>query len=111
MSMRHEHKTLSEKLRFFRYKINGKILMENKSYDDVINNLVENRFKKLGKEYDSVDVSFGYLTDIKLFDVTKEKMEKLKRDTYNLGEKIEKLELTSVQDIWMSELDDLEKNI
>ena len=85
--------------------------MENKSYDDVINNLVENRFKKLGKEYDSVDVSFGYLTDIKLFDVTKEKMEKLKRDTYNLGEKIEKLELTSVQDIWMSELDDLEKNI
>jgi len=111
MSMRHEHKILSEKLRFFRYKINGKILMENKSYDDVINNLVDNRFKQLGKEYDSVDVSFGYITDIKLFDVTKEKMEKLKKDTYQLGEKIQKLEITSVENIWMSELDDLEKNI
>lgn len=106
---RHDFTVLTEKCRFFEYKIGGKIVIDNKKYEDIIGDLVKNDFKELGKDYLSTEKSFGYITDLKMFDIVKEKVEKMKLDVKNLGDSIDLLENTSVDEIWMSELDEIEK--
>lgn len=103
--MRYDHLILTEKCRFFDMKISGEIILENKSYDSVISEIVSNNFIELSREYGSIDKSFGYITDLKLFDVTKEKVVKLNGEAEKLGRSISNLEKMDVRDIWVSELD------
>lgn len=105
---RHDFNVLSEKCRFFEYKISGKIVIDNKKYEDIIGDLVKNGFKELGKDYLSDEKSYGYITDLKMFDIVKEKVEKMKTDSKKMEENIILLENTPIEKIWMSELDEIE---
>jgi len=105
---RHDFNVLSEKCRFFEYKISGKIVIDNKKYEDIIGDLVKNGFKELGKDYLSDEKSYGYITDLKMFDIVKEKVEKMKTDSKKMEESIILLENTPIEKIWMSELDEIE---
>ncbi len=111
--LRHESLILSEKVRFFRAKIDGSLIMENRSYDQVIGTLKSMGFKPLGHAFDTVgkDASFDYVTNVKLFDVTSERVQKLIRDRDEMVTRMRILEKTSPEKIWENELNDLEKAI
>lgn len=109
--LRHESLVLSEKVRFFRAKIDGSLKMENRSYDQVLRTLESMKFRPLGTAFDSdaKDDSFDYITNVKLFDVTSERVQKLTRDRDDTVSKMRILEGTPPEKIWSNELNELEK--
>lgn len=96
---------LLSKAFFIMQVIKGEILVNNKKKDDIISQL-EN-FDKIIK----VDDSYDYLLRLPIYSLTKEKVEEIKENISNLKEKIKILETTDAKDIWLSELEELEKVI
>lgn len=96
---------LLSKAFFIMQVIKGEILVNNKKKDDIISQL-EN-FDKIIK----VDDSYDYLLRLPIYSLTKEKVEEIKENISGLKEKIKILETTDAKDIWLSELEELEKAI
>ena len=107
----HELKILKEKCRFFDSRLNGTIVLEGQKLEDVIQNLKNINFKELGKTFDDQNKSFDYITNIKIFDVTSEKMEKLVNEKEKTEKELEYMENISIESMYMNDLLDLEKNI
>ena len=106
--LEHDSNVLYEKCRFFDAKISGAIKMENVKYDTVISNLEKMGFEKMSVSFDSDNVTFDYLTDIKLFSVTSEKLKSLKEKKESKLKELEILRKKTVKKIWMEELVELE---
>jgi DNA topoisomerase-2 len=105
------------KIKFIEYVISGKIIVfdatkkETKSEMEVITQAVHYDFPKLSTSMDANDQpTYEYITSMALFALTNERRMKLK-DTYT--QKMEEYTIyskTSIESIWLSELDELEKN-
>ena len=106
--LEHESHLLSEKCRFFDSKLSGEIKMENVKYDKVIHSLEKMGFKKMSVSFDSNSLTFDYLTDIKLFSVTSEKLKSLRDKKDSKLNELMILRKKSVKSIWMDELEELE---
>jgi len=88
---------LKYKILFIKYYLDETIIIYKNSEKNVIDKLVELEFPKINN-------TFSYLTDIKIFDLTIEKMKNL-QDKYDSKEKeLNKLLILSEKDIWKSEL-------
>ena len=88
---------LKYKILFIKYYLDGTIIIYKNSEKIVIEKLIELQFPKINK-------SFTYLTDIRIFDLTIEKLQDL-QDKYNSKEKeLNKLLIISEKDIWKNEL-------
>ena len=88
---------LKYKILFIKYYLDGTIIIYKNSEKNVIEKLVELEFPKINNTY-------SYLTDIKIFDLTIEKIKNL-QDKYDSKEKeLNKLLILSEKDIWKSEL-------
>ena len=109
--LEHESNVLYEKCRFFDAKINGTIKMENVKYEKVISNLEKMGFEKMSVSFDSDIVTFDYLTDIKLFSVTAEKLKALKEKKDSKLKELEVLRKNTIKNIWLEELNELENMI
>ena len=107
----HDLKVLSEKVRFFQFKIDRKIILEDKTYDECINSLVENDFVELATTFDSDNVSFDYITNVKMFDVTKEKVKSLISERDSLRKELSEIENITVEEMWKRDLTLLEKSM
>ena len=107
--LEHENNLISEKCRFFEFKIDNTIRMENRKYDDVISDLESLGFQKIGKDFMSTDKNFDYLTNIKLFDVTEERVGTLKIEMESKKKNLRNLREKSIENIWLDELKELEK--
>jgi len=106
--LEHESNLLYEKCRFFDLKINGSIKMENVKYDKVICDLENMGFEKMSSSFDSENVTFDYLTDIKLFSVTSEKLKALREKKDLKLKELEILRKKTIKNIWLGELETLE---
>jgi len=106
--LEHESHLLSEKCRFFDSKLSGEIKMENVKYDKVIRSLEKMGFKKMAISFESVNLTFDYLTDIKLFSVTSEKLQALREKKDSKLTELMVLRKKSIKSIWMDELEELE---
>lgn len=104
----HEILVLEEKCRFFSCKLDGSIKMEGRKIDEVLRDLRNTKFEEIGKTFDDPELSFDYLTNIKLFDVTSEKMDRLDEERKAKIAELEILQSSSVEDIWIKELNELE---
>jgi DNA topoisomerase-2 len=101
------------RIKFLEYYADGKIIMmngrESLPKGEVIQQLIDYKFPKLSSNFEDPDKTYSYLTDIKLFDLTKEEKLKLQEQ---LKEKENEYNIyinTPVKDIWLSELDEFEK--
>jgi DNA topoisomerase-2 len=109
--LEHEMKILKFKVQFILHKLDNTIVIENKKYDDIIEKLEELQYPKLGTHYNDTNVSFNYITNIQLFSLTKEKKEELEKQFQNKVKQFEELQKKTIQEIWLEELDELEKEL
>merc|ERR1711968_362194 len=98
---------LKYKVKFIEYKLDGKIVIDNKTRQSVIDKLVEFEFPELSKDVDDVKgKSYNYITTMGLFALTKEKIDELNEEYKNKKEELEALENKTVKEMWEEELDE-----
>ena len=97
---------LKYKVMFIEYVLDGKIVINNKTKQSIIDKLVEYKFPELSKDINSSNdsKSYNYLTTMALFSLTKEKIEELNREYKEKKEELESLENMETKNIWKNEL-------
>lgn len=107
--LEHEVQLLEAKARFINSKLSGEIVIEGVSFDMVMSTLESMGFPKLGKSFDDSEKSYGYLTSMNMFDVTKERVAKLMETVESKNSQLSTLRVTKPEDMWLAELAILEK--
>ena len=99
---------LSEKVRFINAIIEKKLKIMNVEDDYIALKMNQMEFKKLDDEKDNdVLACWQYLIGMNMRSLTKKKMEALKKERDTLMYNRDKLAETSLEDIWLGELDEL----
>lgn len=106
--LKFEQEVLAEKVRFFEAKISGNLVLENVPYNDVIQTLKESGFKELKVAYNSPSESFEYLTNLKMFDATLEKVSDLRKLLARKSDELTEVQSASVKYLWEEDLRKLE---
>ena len=109
--LEHEMNVLKFKVQFILHKLDNVIVIENKEYTDVINMLESLQYPMLGTTFDDTNKTYNYITDMKLFALTKNKKEQLEKELQNKINEFETLQKKTIEEIWLSELDELESNL
>ena len=102
--MKHELKVLSNRGRFIKAIIDGKLEVKNIPKDKIIAEI-----EKLGLE--KIDNSFDYLLRMPIWSLTKEMYDKIKEDFKLKKEEIEKLSLVDPKDMYLDDLSELKKKL
>ena len=97
-----ELKILSNRGRFIKAILDGKLLINNVSKIEIVNQI-----ENMG--LDKIDDSYDYLLRMPIYSLTKELFEKLKADFSTKKEEIKKLEATDPKDMYISDLSELKK--
>jgi DNA topoisomerase II len=100
--LHHELKVLGNRGKFIKNILDGKIIVNNKSKDEIVSQI-----ESIGLE--QIDDSYDYLLRMPIYSLTKEMFEKLKEDFSSKKEEIEKLKLVDPKDMYISDLSDLKK--
>lgn len=100
--MNHELKVLSNRGKFIKAILDGKIKINNVPKAEIITQI-----ESIG--LDKIDDSYDYLLRMPIYSLTKELFEKLKEDFSNKKLEIKKLEETDPKDMYLSDLDELKK--
>lgn len=95
-------KYMNAKAKFILELINETLIMKNIKKDKIIQDLED-------KEYPKKDDTFDYLIMMPLIQQTLEKKEQLLKDVEDLEYEIEKLEETTEKELWLEDLDELER--
>ena len=103
----HEVKLLSSKAKFIESKLSGDIVIDNNPFDQVMLKLEEAGLPRMGKTFDDADTTYAYVTSLNMFDVTSERVAKLRKEVELKSLKLIELEKTTVEQMWISELDEL----
>jgi DNA topoisomerase-2 len=98
-----EMEILKWKKKFIEYKLDGTIIIDNKSKQSVIDKLIELGFPELSDN--DKEPSYDYITTMYLFALTKEKIEELIRQYNELKEIINILKAKTPEQLWEEELD------
>lgn len=102
--LRSELKILSNRGRFIKAILDGKIEVKNTPKEQIIKSI-----ESLG--LDKVDESYDYLLKMPIWSLTKEVFEKLKQDYTNKKTEIEKLESIEPKDMYLADLKDLKNKL
>lgn len=100
--MNHELKILSNRGKFIKAILDGKIKINNVPKAEIITQI-----ESIG--LDKIDDSYDYLLRMPIYSLTKELFDKLKEDFSNKKLEIKKLEETDPKDMYLSDLDELKK--
>jgi DNA topoisomerase-2 len=100
------------KIKFLKLVISEEIVMFKKGVSTkkeiVIENLERLKFPKLNSNFEDLNVSYSYITNILLFHITPEEMAKLEKEYEECKLEVDTYKNTSVEDIWMGELIEFE---
>jgi DNA topoisomerase-2 len=97
-----ELKILSNRGRFIKAILDGKLKINNIPKIDIIKGIESIKLEKMDDSYD-------YLLRMPIYSLTKEMYEKLKEDFVSKKEEIKKIEDTYPKDMYLSDLSDLSK--
>ena len=121
-----ELELLKEKMRFIKYYLNGTkidkdekkkfidkgylkeiIIVAGQKKDNIIQQLENNNFKKLSKNYKTSDddKSYDYITDMRLFSLTIEKIEELEKELNKKQEEHDTYVKKTEIDLWKEEIE------
>lgn len=102
--MRHELKILSNRGRFIKAILDGKLEVKNIPKDKIIKDI-----ENFG--LDKIDDSYDYLLRMPIWSLTKEMYEKLKEDFKIKKDEIEKLIAVDPKDMYINDLGELKKKL
>ena len=102
--LRHEAKILSNKGKFIKNILDGKLEIKNKPKNEIIVSIETLSIEK-------IDDSYDYLLRMPLWSLTFEIFEKMKKDWASLKKEIEDLEKIEPKDMYLTDLKDLKKKL
>merc|ERR1719506_2344435 len=105
-----ERDLLPNRARFIKLIIEKKLKISNRKKDDVVKDLTKMRFQKFG-DTKAPRTGFEYLLIMQIASLTKERYEELKRMAKEKAAELEKVKKTSHQQMWLTDLDNLETAI
>jgi DNA topoisomerase-2 len=100
--MNKELKVLSNRGRFIKAILDGKLKINNVPKLDIIKGIEDLKLEK-------IDDSYDYLLRMPIYSLTKEIYEKLKQDFLLKKEEIKKMEETDTKDMYLTDLSELKK--
>jgi DNA topoisomerase-2 len=100
---REDLKYLEAKVRFIQSLIDGSLIIMNVAKETVVNKLFEQEYPTKGD-----DTKYGYLLNLPVHSLTMEKKVSLENEAKDLVSQIATLESTSVEKMWLTELDAVE---
>ncbi|CAM9963110.1 unnamed protein product, partial [Ectocarpus sp. 12 AP-2014] len=110
--LEHELQILRSKARFIESKLSGGVVIDNVPFDRAMLALEKAGFPKLGKTFDdSGEKTYSYATSLNMFDVTSERVAKLRKEVELKSLKLVCIKETSVSEMWVTELDELSATI
>jgi len=101
-SLEKELVILSNKAKYIKEILDGSVDLRKKKSDEVFNMLKE-------KGYDTMDSEYKYLTRMPMDSVTEENVDKLNKEYENKKTELENVKKTSKHQMWLTELDLLNK--
>lgn len=109
--LENELNLLQWRIKFIEDYMSKRIIIERKKKIEIIENLKKLNYPMLSTDYkaEEKDKNYNYIIDIKLFDLTLEKMEELESKFKAKQEEYEKYKKLNSKDIWKSELLELKK--
>lgn len=93
---------VSSKYRFLQMIMKDELVVYRRKRDDVIADLQKNEFKMVSDSYD-------YLLKMPVTSFTEEMLEKLQKEIDDVSGRLEDVKKTSVEQMWLNDLDDVEK--
>jgi DNA topoisomerase II len=99
-----ELKVLSNRGRFIKAILDGKLKINNIAKDEIIKQIED-------MELDKIDDSYDYLLRMPIYSLTRELFEKLKADFTEKKAEIKELEETKPSDMYLLDLSDLKKKL
>lgn len=122
--LKNEINIIKYKIQFINDCINKKIIIEKRKKIDIINDLINFKYPKLSNNINAIDTeeteldesknylykSYSYITNLSLFSLTFEQIEKLQKDFDNKIAEYEIYNKTTIKEIWIAELLELKKS-
>jgi DNA topoisomerase-2 len=105
----HQLKLISYKVKFILMIIDKKLVVNNKKKSELEEELEKLKFPKMGKNIKDTDNSYNYLLSMPIYNLTKEKIDELKNQENDKQIEFDTLDKLQVHDIWLTELEKLEK--
>jgi len=101
---------LASKVRFIRSVISGEIVLNNRKKADLVSQLEEANFVKI-MDPSAKKESYDYLLKLPLYSLTEERITKLEASLAAEMSRITVLKSRSPEDMWLSDLDELEAEL
>jgi DNA topoisomerase-2 len=105
-----ERDVLSNRARFIAMIIANKLKVNNRKKDDLVKDLTRLKFQKFG-DSSPPRTGFEYLLIMHIQSLTRERKLELERILAEKTKELDKLKKTTIQQLWMTDLDRLEKAI
>lgn len=110
--LRHEKMILKNKVRFINGVINSEVMIHNETKQRILDQLIEQKYDSVSeKVQDDGGVpagGFDYLLSMKLWALSKERIEKLEAELVQKEREYDELQRKSPQDLWETDLTALE---
>ena len=99
---------LKYKVKFIEQKLSGEIVIEKRREEDILNELFKKGYPKLCNDCDADEdkKSFRYITDMPLFSLTKEKIDKLNEEYKAKKKEYEDYKAITIQQLWKREVEE-----
>ena len=111
--LENEVNILKYKIMFLEYVLEGKIVIfsnnRSKPKDEILRRVKELGFPELSNKEDSEEKSYFYITNLLLFALTDEELEKLRKQFELKNVELEEYTKKPCTQIWLDELNELEK--
>merc|ERR1719384_364009 len=88
----------------------GKLHINNRKKADIVADLIRHKFQRFGEEKPPRS-GFEYLLIMQIASLTRERKEELERMAKEKAAELERVQKTSIQKMWMVDLDAVEKAI
>jgi DNA topoisomerase-2 len=102
--LQYELKVLSQKGKFIKLILDGKIIVNNQPKDKIITQIESNGLEK-------IDDSYDYLLKLPIYSLTKEVFEKLKEDFLLKKDEIKNVESWTPKGMYLEDLQELKKKL
>jgi DNA topoisomerase-2 len=108
---RQELLILAEKARFINMVVNDQLILNKRAKADIIKDLKKNKFAVSKNDEGEDEDGYNYLLNMKISSLTKERIEELNKERENGQNFLDILIGKKIEDIWLEELDELEKEV
>lgn len=104
---KYELDVIKYKIQFLQHNIDETIVLKNKEEEDIFKELEKLGYPKLAKSFkkeNDEEESYSYLTEIKIFNLTKNNLKKLQQQYEERLMEYEKYKNTTIESLWKEEL-------